>query len=71
MRKLFIVMFILLGGVSFLSAQNTPPTSMADVDFSLVSWERGEVLVRFADHLSPILNTTKSRTKIGQVDAIL
>lgn len=64
-------MFILLGGVSFLSAQNTPPTSMADVDFSLVSWERGEVLVRFADHLSPILNTTKSRTKIGQVDAIL
>jgi len=70
-RKLFIVMFILLGGVSFLSAQNTPPTSMADVDFSLVSWERGEVLVRFADHLSPILNTTKSRTKIGQVDAIL
>ena len=64
-------MFILLGGVSFLSAQNTPPTSMADVDFSLVSWERGEVLVRFADHLSPMLNTTKSRTKIGQVDAIL
>lgn len=64
-------MFILLGGVSFLSAQNTPPTSMADVDFSLVNWERGEVLVRFADHLSPILNTTKSRTKIGQVDAIL
>jgi subtilisin family serine protease len=44
---------------------------MADVDFSLVSWERGQVLVRFADQLSPSLNNAKSQTKITQVDQIL
>ena len=53
------------------SAQNVPPASMADVDFSLVSWERGQVLVRFADQLSPSLNNAKSQTKITQVDQIL
>lgn len=54
-----------------LSAQNIPPASMVDVDFSLVSWEKGQVLVRFADQLSPSPNTAKSQTKITPVDQIL
>ena len=57
--------------MSSTSAQNIPPASMADVDFSLVSWERGQVLVRFADQLSPSLNNAKSQTKITLVDQIL
>ena len=57
--------------MSSTSAQNIPPASMADVNFSLVSWERGQVLVRFADQLSPSLNTAKSQTKITPVDQVL
>ncbi|MEJ6821278.1 MAG: hypothetical protein QNK59_02105, partial [Flavobacteriales bacterium] len=70
MRIIFKVLFF-VSFSSVLFAQNAPPTSMQDVDFSLVSWERGQVLVRFADQLSPSLNVAKSQTKISPVDQIL
>ena len=57
--------------ITNVHSQNVPPASMADVDFSLVSWERGEVLVRIADQLNPSLNVDKSETKISVVDQVL
>ena len=71
MRKSLLIAILLLSQVTSLTAQNSPPASMADVDFSLVSWERGEVLVRFADQLTPSLNTAKTETKINLVDQVL
>jgi hypothetical protein len=68
MKKLLAALVFIWGQ---LFAQNVPPASMADVDFSLVSWEKGEVLVRFADHQTIQLNAAKSQTKIGLVDQIL
>jgi len=56
---------------SGLFAQNAPPVSMQNVDFSLVSWEPGEVIVRLADPLSPQLNSNKNKTKISVVDAVI
>ena len=70
MTRLLLVLSVFLMTGS-LTAQNNVPESMLGVDFSMVDWERGEILVRFADHLSPSLNTTKSQTKIGAVDAVL
>lgn len=69
LKTLFIALTVVFTGQ--LAAQNIPPASMSDVDFSLVSWERGEVLVRFADQLIPSLNADKSETKINPVDQIL
>ena len=71
MRKLLLLAILIVGQFTILNGQNLPPASMADVNFSLVSWERGQVLVRFADQLSPSLNTTKSQTKITPVDQVL
>lgn len=52
-------------------AQNSVPTSMLDVDFSRVDWERGEVLVRFSDALHPRRNSAKDRVGIFAVDQVL
>ena len=71
MRKLLLFAILIVGQFTILNGQNLPPASMADVNFSLVSWERGQVLVRFADQLSPSLNTAKSQTKITPVDQVL
>ena len=71
MRKIIIILVALFTATITSSGQNVPPASMADVDFSLVSWERGEVLVRIADNLNPSLNTSKSRTKISLIDNVL
>ena len=71
MRKLLLLAILIVGQFTILNGQNLPPASMADINFSLVSWERGQVLVRFADQLSPSLNTAKSQTKITPVDQVL
>jgi len=69
LKPLFIALTVFFTGQ--LAAQNIPPASMSDVDFSLVNWERGEVLVRFADQLNPSLNADKSETKINPIDQVL
>lgn len=71
MKKLLLALLSMCFLTTTINAQNVPPASMADVDFSLVSWERGEVLVRIADKLNPSLNPGKNRTKISQIDQIL
>lgn len=69
MRSIFKILFF-VSFSSVLFAQNAPPISMQDVDFSLVSWEPGDVIVRLADPLNPQLNSSKSKTKISVVDAV-
>ena len=71
MKKLLLALLSISFLTTTINAQNIPPASMADVDFSLVSWERGEVLVRIADKLNPSLNSGKSKTKISAIDQIL
>ena len=69
MRSIFKILFF-VSFSSVLFAQNAPPISMQDVDFSLVSWEPGDVIVRLADPLNPQLNSSKSKTKISVIDAV-
>ena len=71
MKKLLLGLLSICFLTTTIYAQNVPPASMSDVDFSLVSWERGEVLVRIADNLNPSLNPSKSETKISAIDDIL
>ena len=71
MKKLLLALLSMCFLTTTINAQNVPPASMADINFSLVSWERGEVLVRIADHLNPSLNPSKSKTKISAIDQIL
>ena len=70
MRRLTKVIVFLCFS-SGLFAQNAPPVSMQNIDFSLVSWEPGEVILRLADPLSPQLNSNKNKTKISVVDAVI
>lgn len=71
MKRLLLALLSICFLTTTIYAQNVPPASMADIDFSLVSWERGEVLVRIADKLNPSLNPSKSKIKISAIDQIL